>query len=71
MDGGLPVSGSVAYDLDDGEWFFGRDREVAECLGIVDAIGFVAIVGASGCGKSSLARAGVAPALRRDGRTQQ
>ena len=45
-----------------------REREVAECLGIVDAIGFVAIVGASGSGKSSLARAGVAPALRRDGR---
>jgi WD40 repeat protein len=66
--GGCPYRGLAAYDVDDGEWFFGRDREVAECLGIVDATGFVAVVGASGSGKTSLARAGVAPALRRDGR---
>jgi DNA-binding SARP family transcriptional activator/WD40 repeat protein len=66
--GGCPYRGLAAYDVGDGEWFFGRDREIAECLGIVDATGFVAIVGASGSGKSSLARAGVAPALRRDGR---
>ena len=66
--GGCPYRGLAAYDVDDGDWFFGRDRETAECLGIVDATGFVAIVGASGSGKSSLARAGVAPALRRDGR---
>ena len=66
--GGCPYRGLAAYDVDDREWFFGREREVAECLGIVDAIGFVAIVGASGSGKSSLARAGVAPALRRVGR---
>ena len=58
----------AAYDVDDGEWFFGREQETAACLGIVDATGFVAIVGASGSGKSSLARAGVAPALRRDNR---
>jgi hypothetical protein len=58
----------AAYDVDDGDWFFGRERETAECLGIVDAAGFVAIVGASGSGKSSLARAAVAPALRRHGR---
>ena len=58
----------AAYDLADVDWFFGREQESAECLGIVDATGFVAIVGASGSGKSSLARAGVAPALRRDGR---
>jgi DNA-binding SARP family transcriptional activator/WD40 repeat protein len=66
--GGCPYRGLAAYGVGDGAWFFGRDREIAECLGIVDATGFVAIVGASGSGKSSLARAGVAPALRRDGR---
>ena len=66
--GACPYRGLAAYDVDDTEWFFGRAREVADCLGIVDATGFVAIVGASGSGKSSLARAGVAPALRRDGR---
>jgi DNA-binding SARP family transcriptional activator/WD40 repeat protein len=66
--GACPYRGLAAYRVDDGEWFFGRDGEIAECLGIVDATGLVAIVGASGSGKSSLARAGVAPALRRDGR---
>jgi DNA-binding SARP family transcriptional activator len=66
--GGCPYRGLAAYDVNDGDWFFGRERETAECLGIVDATGFVAIVGASGSGKSSLARAGVAPALRRHGR---
>ena len=66
--GGCPYRGLAAYDLADVDWFFGREQESAECLGIVDATGFVAIVGASGSGKSSLARAGVAPALRRDGR---
>ena len=58
----------AAYDVDDADWFFGRDREVADCLAIVAATGFLAIVGASGSGKSSLARAGVAPTLRREGR---
>jgi WD40 repeat protein len=66
--GTCPYRGLEAYDVDDSDWFFGREREIAECLGIVDATGFVAIVGASGSGKSSLARAGVSPALRRDGR---
>jgi DNA-binding SARP family transcriptional activator/WD40 repeat protein len=66
--GGCPYRGLAAYDIADVEWFFGREQESAECLGIVDATGFVAIVGASGSGKSSLARAGVAPALRRHGR---
>jgi DNA-binding SARP family transcriptional activator len=65
--GGCPYRGLAAYDVDDGDWFFGREREIAECLGIFDAAGFLAIVGASGSGKSSLARAGVAPALRRHG----
>ena len=65
--GGCPYRGLAAYDVDDGDWFFGRETEAAECLGIVDAAGFVAIVGASGSGKSSLARAGVAPPLRRAG----
>jgi WD40 repeat protein/DNA-binding SARP family transcriptional activator len=63
-----PYLGLAAYDLADADWFFGRDREIADCLAIVARTGFLAIVGASGSGKSSLARAGVAPALRRNGR---
>ncbi|HEX5997296.1 MAG TPA: BTAD domain-containing putative transcriptional regulator, partial [Jiangellales bacterium] len=63
-----PYRGLATYDVDDGPWYFGRDRDIDQCLRIVDATGFLAIVGASGSGKSSLARAGIAPALRRPGR---
>ena len=63
-----PYPGLVAYDIRDAGSFFGRESDVEACLGHVDAGGALAIVGASGSGKSSLARAGVAAALERDGR---
>ncbi len=66
--GECPYRGLAAYEVGDADWYFGREREIDECLRIVDASGFVAIVGASGSGKSSLARAGIASALRRVGR---
>src|SRR5262249_48757488 len=66
--GTCPYRGLAAYDVGDAEWFFGREREGAECLGVADATGVVAIVGASGAGKSSLGRGGGGPALRRPGR---
>jgi WD40 repeat protein/DNA-binding SARP family transcriptional activator len=67
--GTCPYRGLAAYDVGDAEWFFGRETDIDQCLRIVAATGFVAIVGASGSGKSSLARAGVAPRLARRGRT--
>ena len=63
-----PYPGLVAYDIRDAGSFFGREPEIEACLAHLDAGGALAIVGASGCGKSSLARAGVAAALERDGR---
>ncbi len=63
-----PYPGLVAYDIRDAGSFFGREADIAACLGHLDEAGAVAIVGASGSGKSSLARAGVAAALERDGR---
>ena len=62
-----PYPGLVAYDIRDAGSFFGREADIAACLGHLDEAGAVAIVGASGSGKSSLARAGVAAALERDG----
>ena len=47
--------GSPPYDGDDAEFFFGRERAVAELVARLAAAPFVAIVGASGSGKSSLA----------------
>ena len=63
-----PYLGLVAYDVADAEAFFGRDADVAACMRRLAAVGILAVVGPSGSGKSSLVRAGVAAALRRDGR---
>ncbi|MFW5473912.1 BTAD domain-containing putative transcriptional regulator [Knoellia sp. CPCC 206450] len=63
-----PYLGLVSYDIDDAHTFFGRDAEIASCLRRLDTHGVLTVIGPSGSGKSSLARAGVAAALRRDGR---
>ncbi len=63
-----PYQGLVPYDVEDSEAFFGRDVDVATCLRRLGEGGAVVVVGPSGSGKSSLVRAGVAAALRRDGR---
>jgi DNA-binding SARP family transcriptional activator/WD40 repeat protein/energy-coupling factor transporter ATP-binding protein EcfA2 len=62
-----PWQGLRSYDVDDTERFFGRDTDVAACLAILDRGSFVALVGPSGSGKSSLLRAGVLAILRRRG----
>ena len=47
------------------ELFFGREALTAELIGRLETTHFLAIVGASGSGKSSLVRAGLVPAIRR------
>jgi energy-coupling factor transporter ATP-binding protein EcfA2 len=48
--------------------FFGRDAHVRDLLGKLERKQrFVAVLGASGTGKSSLVRAGLIPALHRGG----
>jgi DNA-binding SARP family transcriptional activator len=64
---GCPWQGLKAYDVDDTERFFGRDADVVASLAILDRGSFVALVGPSGSGKSSLLRAGVLATLRRRG----
>jgi WD40 repeat protein/DNA-binding SARP family transcriptional activator len=63
-----PYRGLVPFDVDDADGFFGRSIEVGECLRRLTANGVLVVVGASGCGKSSLVRAGIAAVLQRDGR---
>ncbi|HSJ20485.1 MAG TPA: BTAD domain-containing putative transcriptional regulator [Nocardioidaceae bacterium] len=63
-----PYLGLVPYDVADTEAFFGRDADIAACLGRLADSGVLAVVGPSGSGKSSLVRAGLAAAVRRDGR---
>ena len=62
-----PFKGLAPFDVADAELFFGRERLVDELEARLAASGFLAVVGPSGSGKSSLLRAGLLPALD-DGR---
>jgi energy-coupling factor transporter ATP-binding protein EcfA2 len=53
------------FDVEDALLFFGREEQTDELLRRIDDTRFVAVVGLSGSGKSSLVRAGLLPALRR------
>ena len=64
-----PYKGLVAFEPEDRALFFGREELVAELVARAARSRFVAVVGASGSGKSSIVRAGVLPALREDGRS--
>ena len=58
-----PFKGLAPFEAADEEFFFGRERLVDELVGRLQDASLLAIVGASGCGKSSLLRAGLLPAL--------
>jgi WD40 repeat protein/DNA-binding SARP family transcriptional activator len=63
----VPYQGLATFETADAEVFFGRERVVAELVARLATTRFLAVVGASGCGKSSLVRAGVLPALQAGG----
>jgi len=58
-----PFPGLDRYEASDRDVFFGRSAEIAGILELARTRGLVGIVGMSGTGKSSLARAGVVPAI--------
>ena len=64
-DGGdpQPYQGLLSFEVADAGRFFGRQRQVGELLRLVSQRRFVAVVGASGSGKSSLLRAGLVAGL--------
>ena len=68
-----PYKGLLFFDVPDAELFFGRETLTAYLvdrlsnLAIDSSSRFLAVVGASGSGKSSLVRAGLAVVLRRAG----
>src|SRR5260370_21331647 len=60
-----PCPGLRPFEAHQEELFFGRDEKVEEVLDRLERMRFLALVGTSGCGKSSLVRAGLIPAIRR------
>ena len=58
-----PYPGLRPFSDSESHLFFGRDRQTNEILRRLRSHRFVAIIGTSGCGKSSLMRAGVLPAI--------
>jgi WD40 repeat protein/ABC-type branched-subunit amino acid transport system substrate-binding protein/DNA-binding SARP family transcriptional activator len=60
-----PFQGLQYFDEADADRFFGRERLTARLLDRLRTEPFLAVLGASGSGKSSVLRAGVVPGLRR------
>lgn len=58
-----PFPGIRSYEPDEDELFFGRELRIKELIDKLSETRFLAIVGSSGCGKSSLIKAGLIPAL--------
>jgi energy-coupling factor transporter ATP-binding protein EcfA2 len=67
LETGLPSSpypGLRPFLANEAALLFGRERQVQEIIKRLDTTQFVAVIGGSGCGKSSLIYAGVVPSLR-------
>jgi WD40 repeat protein/serine/threonine protein kinase len=62
-----PYAGLSAFQEHDADRFFGREAIVAQLSLRCAELPLLALVGASGAGKSSLVRAGLIPALKRGG----
>ena len=67
-----PYPGLMAFEEADAAMLFGREDEIADGLDLLNrakrlgGTTFLAVLGASGSGKSSFVRAGLIPRLRRD-----
>ena len=61
-----PYRGLAAFTSEDAAYFYGREMVTQQLVTAVKNQHFVAVVGASGSGKSSLVFAGLIPQLRQD-----
>lgn len=59
-----PYPGLRSFEIDEAEYFFGREDEIYDLLDRLKRTKFLAVVGASGCGKSSLIKAGLIATLQ-------
>ncbi len=58
-----PFPGIRSYEITESHLFYGRELQVGELKNRLFETRFLAIVGSSGCGKSSLVQAGLIPSL--------
>ena len=58
-----PFPGLRPFDMDEEYLFFGRENQRKELIALLREQRFIAVLGTSGSGKSSLVRAGLLPAL--------
>lgn len=59
-----PFPGIRSFEIDDHSLFFGREQQVNKIIPVLSAKHFVALIGHSGSGKSSLTKAGVIPSIQ-------
>ena len=58
-----PYKGLASFEVSDADYFFGRERVVAEMVGRLVGASLLGVIGPSGSGKSSTVRAGLLPAV--------
>ena len=58
-----PFKGLASFEVSDADYFFGRERLVAEMIARLVGANLLGVIGPSGSGKSSAVRAGLLPAL--------
>src|SRR5215471_19949360 len=58
-----PFPGLRPFAYQDHDFFFGRQDQIYALYRLIDRFRFIAVVGSSGSGKSSLVRAGLLPLL--------
>jgi class 3 adenylate cyclase/energy-coupling factor transporter ATP-binding protein EcfA2 len=63
--GEAPYKGLQYFEETDAEWFFGREEMTSRLVKAIQEQRFLAVIGASGSGKSSMVRAGAVPALKK------
>src|SRR5262245_20961659 len=66
-----PFPGLRPYSAADHDWFFGRQHQCLALYRMVDRGRFVAVVGKSGDGKSSMVAAGLLPEIAKETRVQE
>ncbi|MEI2711033.1 MAG: hypothetical protein V9E96_18750 [Chitinophagaceae bacterium] len=58
-----PFPGLRSFEEDEDVLFFGREKQVDELMKKLRMVKFLAVIGSSGSGKSSLVKSGLIPSL--------